>query len=293
MAFAEAVKGNQIRSGRYSAENQEQWNASNRKIFDGGVLERLADAATPGSPVIFIVGMPRSGTSLVEQILASHSVIRGAGELDLVGRLAAGLGDTIGSQRAYPDCLEEMGVAQIEALSVDLKARYRTLAGTAELVTDKMWQNFEYLGLIQLLLPAAKVIHCRRDPRDTGLSCFLQGFGVAGPPFSYSLPAITHYYRQYLEMMNYWQRILTLPILDVQYEDVVSNPETQIRRLLEFLSLEWEPGCLEFHRNRRVVRTASSDQVRRPIFSSSVGRHGNYSSQLADFFAALQAQDNG
>ncbi len=113
------------------------------------------------------------------------------------------------------------------------------------------------------------------------------------PPFSYSLPGIAHYYGQYLEMMNYWQRGLALPILDVQYEEVVTNPEVQIRRLLEFLGLEWEPACVEFHRNRRVVRTASSDQVRQPMYRSSVGRHRNYSVHLAEFFAALQASDDG
>ena len=293
LAFAEAAKGNQIRSGRYSAENQEQWFVRNRKIFDGGVLERLAGAAALESPVIFIVGMPRSGTSLVEQILASHSKIYGAGELDSIVRLATGLGDVIDSRRVYPECLEEAKADQIEALSADLGARYRTLAGTAGLVTDKMWQNFEYLGLIQLLLPASKVIHCCRDPRDTSLSCFLQGFGVAGPPFSYSLPGIAHYYRQYQEMMNYWQRTLKLQILDVQYEEVVTSPEVQIKRILEFLGLQWESDCLKFHRTRRVVRTASSDQVRQPIYRSSVGRHSNYSGHLAEFFAALPVYDDG
>ena len=292
-AFAEAEKGNRIRSGQYSEKRQERCFARSREVFDGGVLQHPGSVAMQDSPVIFIVGMPRSGTSLVEQILASHSNVHGAGELDLVGRLAAGLGQTVDAQLAYPDCLEKLDTGQIKALSADLSGRYAALAGTAGLVTDKMWQNFEYLGLIQLILPAARVIHCRRDPRDTGLSCFLQGFGVAGPPFSYSLPGIAHYYAQYLALMNYWQRTLALPILDLQYEELVTGPEAQIRRLLEFLGLEWEPACLEFHRNRRLVRTASSDQVRQPMYRSSVGRYRNYSAHLGEFFAALQAGGDG
>ncbi len=291
-AFAEAGKGNRIRSGRYSQKRQERWFARTREVFDSGVLQHPGSVARH-SPVIFIVGMPRSGTSLVEQILDSHSQIHGAGELGHVGRTAAGLAEFIGSQRPYPDCLEELKPGQIEALFTDLAGRYAALTGTSGLVTDKMWQNFEFLGLIQLLMPAAKIIHCRRDPRDTGLSCFLQGFGAAGPPFSYSLSGIAHYYGQYLEMMNYWQRTLALQILDVQYEELVTDPEAQIRRLLEFLSLEWQPACLDFHRNSRLVRTASSDQVRQPMYRSSVGRHGNYSAHLSEFFAALQAGGDG
>lgn len=293
MAFAQAEKGNRIRSGRYSEKNQEQWFARTREIFDGDVFERLAGAVTQDSATIFVVGMPRSGTTLIEQILDSHSRIHGAGELDFVGRLAAGLAESVGSQRMYPDCIGDMKPAHIEALSTVLADQYTVLAGEARLVTDKMWQNFEFLGLIQLLLPASKIIHCRRDPKDTGLSCFLQGFGVAGPPFSYSLSGIAHYYRQYLEMMKYWQHSLTLPILDVRYEDVVTNPELQISRLLKFLDLDWEPGCLEFHRNLRVVKTASSDQVRQPLYQSSVGRHRNYSEHLSGFFTALQACSDG
>ena len=292
-AFAEAEKGNRIRPGRYSEKRQERWFARTREVFDGGVLRHPDSVAMQGSPVIFIVGMPRSGTSLVEQILDSHSKIHGAGELDYVGRIAAGLAESVASQRPYPGCLAELKPGQIEALSADLAGQYAALAGTARLVTDKMWQNFEFLGLIQLMMPAAKIIHCRRDPRDTGLSCFLQGFGVAGPPFSYSLSGIAHYYGQYLEMMNYWRRTLALRILDVQYEELVTDPEVQIRRLLEFLGLEWEPACLEFHRNRRLVRTASSDQVRQPIYRSSVGRHRKYSVYLSEFFAALQAGGDG
>ena len=292
-AFAEAEKGNRIRSGRYSEKRQQRWFARAREVFDGGVLQQPGSVKMRDSPVIFIVGMPRSGSSLVEQILDSHSEIHGAGELDLVGRIAAGLGERVGSQRPYPDCLEALKPGQVEVLSADLVGRYAALTGTARLVTDKMWQNFEFLGLIQLLMPAAKIIHCRRDPRDTGLSCFLQGFGVAGPPFSYSLPGIAHYYRQYLEMMNYWQCTLALPILDVQYEELVTDPELQIRRLLEFLGLEWEPACLEFHRNRRTVKTASSDQVHQPLYRSSIGRHRNYSVDMDDFFAALQASGDG
>ncbi|MCZ6826338.1 MAG: sulfotransferase [Gammaproteobacteria bacterium] len=292
-AFVEAEKANRIRSGRYSEKHQEHCFARSREIFDSGVLQNPGSVAMQESPVIFIVGMPRSGTSLVEQILDSHSNIYGAGELDFVGRIVAGLVESVASRRPYPDCLEEMKPSQIEALSADLRGQYATLAGTARFVTDKMWQNFEFLGLIQLILPAARVIHCRRDSRDTGLSCFLQGFGVAGPPFSYSLPGIAHYYRQYMEMMNYWQRTLTLPILDLQYEELVTDPEVQIRRLLEFLGLEWEPACLEFHRNRRMVKTASSDQVRQPLYRSSIGRHRNYSVHMDDFFAALQARGDG
>ncbi len=253
--------------------------------FSAEAMAALPRSQNDSELPVFIVGMPRSGTSLVEQILASHPAVHGAGELREIGRSARRLGLDLGCP--WPECVGLLDGAVLDELSTAYISRLAGFGGGARRVTDKMWQNFENLGLIELLLPRARVIHCRRDPLDTGLSCYLQSFALAGPPFSYDLAHIGAYYRQYLRLMSHWREVSNLELLEIDYENLVDDPERQSRRLIDFLGLEWDRACLDFHTNPRIVRTASSRQVREPIYRRSVNRHSHYAKLLGPLRQAL------
>jgi tetratricopeptide (TPR) repeat protein len=207
---------------------------------------------------VFIVGMPRSGTSLVEQILASHSQIYAAGERPDLGKLAA----------ATPSSLKQEWLDQ--AAELYLK-RLQALAPEATYITDKQPTNFLYLWLVSLAFPGARVIHCLRDPLDTCLSCYFQNFN-SRQPFAGNLHYLEVVYKQYTRLMDHWQKVLNLKLFPVVYEEIVADPEKVSRNLLDFLALKWEPDCLAFYQNKRLVNTASYDQVRQPIYDRSVGR---------------------
>ena len=223
---------------------------------------------------VFIVGMPRSGTSLVEQIAASHSLVFGAGELRDIGELAAQLGPA-------------MAPAEVERLSETHLARLRALGGGAERVVDKMPDNVFKLGAIATLFPGARVIFCRRDPRDICLSCYFQKFTAGQLTFSYDLADCARRYRETERLAAHWRRVLPLRMIEIEYEALVASLEVESRCLLEFLGLDWEPACLEFHNTRRTVTTASSWQVRQPLYDRSVGRWRHYANHLAPLFADL------
>jgi hypothetical protein len=230
--------------------------------------------------------MPRSGTSLVEQILASHPAVHGAGELTEIGLMAL---STAAGGREYPESVRGLDARSVNAMAAAYGRRLDALAPKAERVVDKMWQNFEYLGFAAMLLPAARIIWCRRDPADLGLSCFFQHFFGDGVPFAYDLAHIGCMVREHERAMAHWRAVLDLDILDLTYETLVADPEAQIRRLVKFAGLPWDPACLRFHQTERVVRTASHAQVRRPLYSSSVGRHRAYARWLGPLYRALES----
>ncbi len=253
-------------------------------VFDRRAMARFPRAVNAEERPVFVVGMPRSGTSLVEQILASHPAVYGAGELTEIGLLALA---TAREGRAYPESVAGLDARALTALADVYRGRLDELAPGALRVVDKMWQNVEYLGFIALLFPAARIVHCRRDPADVGLSCYFQHFFGQGVPFAYDLAHIGRYHRAQARAMAHWRAVLDLPLLDVEYERLVADPETEIRRLVEFAGLSWDPACLRFHETERVVRTASHAQVRRPIYGSSVGRHRAYAPWLEPLYRAL------
>jgi tetratricopeptide (TPR) repeat protein len=230
-------------------------------------FERRAGSGRPDVDPIFIVGLPRSGSTLIEQILASHSSVEGTQELADVPRLVVELQgrepETHGLR--YPAVLEELGAADFERLGqqyLDDTRIYRT--GKPRFI-DKMPNNFRHLGLIHLMLPNARIIDARREPMACCFSNFKQLF-ANGQEFTYGLEQIAGYYRTYLELMSHWNRVLPGRILRVQHEDVVSDLEGSVRRILDFCGLEFEPECLKFHETERSVRTASSEQVRQPLY---------------------------
>jgi tetratricopeptide (TPR) repeat protein len=225
---------------------------------------------------IFIVGMPRSGSTLVEQVLVSHSKVFGAGEVSDLSEAMRKAGLNTRSS-PFPKSIGSCAVQQLEELARDyldrLAARLRNGADHRPIthITDKMLENFRYVGLILKTIPNAKVIHTKRDPVDTCISCFSLHFRSV--EFSYDLGELGRYYASYDKLMEYWHSIASPgAILDVQYEDTVKNLETQARRILDYCGLEWDDACLRFHQTERPVRTSSLIQVRRPIYSSSVGK---------------------
>ncbi|TLZ35550.1 MAG: tetratricopeptide repeat protein [Gammaproteobacteria bacterium] len=245
--------------------------------FDRSALEALRRHGLDSERPVFIVGMPRSGTTLAEQILASHPLVHGAGE-QLYWSFASDV------EAAAPPAER---VATIAGLGREYLATLGKLSAGAARVVDKLPSNFRNLGLIHAALPKARIIHLDRDPLDTCVSIYFQGF-TAGHPYAAAFGDLAHYYREYLRLMAHWRA--TLPpetLLEVRYESLVEEPEAWSRRMLAHVGLPWDPRCLEFHRNERPVLTASRWQVRQPIGRSSVGRWRRYERYLGPLRAAL------
>ena len=240
------------------------------------------DTETP----LFIVGMPRSGTTLVEQILSRHPAVFGAGELADVGRLAEALNAPAGGHPPYADLMDRQKVQVLAGRHLE---RLTRLGGAALRVSDKMPTNFLHLGVIATLFPRARVVHCRRDPLDTCVSCYLQHFH--GLNFTYDLTDLGAFYREYERLMAHWRAALPLRLLEVSYEELVSNQEEVSRRMVAFCGLDWDERCLSFHENPRPVHTRSTLQVRRPIYTSSVGRWKRYEKHLQPLREALTAPE--
>ncbi len=246
-------------------------------------LTAVGRGGNPSELPVFIVGMPRSGTTLVEQIAASHSRVFGAGELNDVPRMSAELP----SPATDPDTIalwQKVGGGMSNAYL----AKLRSFDGHAARVTDKLPDNVFHLGTVAALFPRARVILCLRDERDIGLSNFFQLF-AGGNPYSYDLEDCGHRCRQVERLFEHWRRVLPLRTLEVSYELLVSDLPGQSRRLIKFLDLPWEPACLDFHRTERVVVTQSTWQVRQPLYSRSVGRWRRYEDHLAPLLKALSA----
>ncbi len=283
-AFNHFAAGNDLRAADF--DPSELTRSVDRKIsfFSAERLSTLPRARDRSELPVFIVGMPRSGTSLVEQILFCHPRVQATGELRDIQRLAYALNFTFHDPEREPTT----DLAQFEAASREYLEMLGKRADGAARVTDKMPYNFEHLGLISLLFPGARVIHCSRDPLDTCLSCYFYNF-ARGHLHSFDLAHLGSYYRQYRRLMGHWRDVLDLPILEVSYEAHVDEPERVCREILDFLGLEWDPACLKFHEAKRYVKTASRDQVRRPIYRSSVERWRHYEAHLQPLKDALAA----
>jgi hypothetical protein len=231
--------------------------------------------------------MPRSGTSLVEQILCSHPAIYGAGELAFLTEAADELWKMTGSALPYPGYLQGIKHVHLETVAKNYLDKLSRLATGNELrITDKMPANYWYLGLIYLLFPKARVIHCVRNPLDTCLSIYFQNFANAHK-YTNNLKSIGRVYTIYRQLMGYWRSVLEYPIMDVQYEELLANQEAVSRRLVEYCGLPWDGRCLQFQDNPRMVMTASHDQVRRAFYKTSINRWKNYQPFIGPLLAEL------
>ncbi len=260
------------------------------QAFDADFFQRTASMGLETQRPVFVFGLPRSGTSLVEQILASHGRVFGAGELRLawqaleeVPQLLGRTGDPLA---AVPD-LKEPAIRQ---LGEQYLARLTNLdAGRADRIIDKMPENYLYLGLLAALFPRATFLHCRRDLRDVAVSCWLTNF--AAIDWSNDVGHLAARFAEYRRLMGHFGVVLPVKVHEVVYEEIVADLEGKARRLIAVCGLEWDPACLEFHRTRRAVRTASATQVRTPIYRRSVGRWRHYERELADLFERLPDTD--
>ncbi len=284
--FIHWQKGNALKDVVFDIEAYTRYTDGIRAAFDGAQIERTKGWGNPSEIPVFVLGMPRSGTSLVEQILASHSHVHGAGEREEMLRLADGLADPLNDSRAYPACVSSLTREKTDRIAGDFLSILRRSAPRAARIIDKMPGNFHHVGLIATLFPKAKIIHCIRDPRDTCLSIFFGDF-VGSHPYSYNLTNLGRYYRQYEQLMHHWHDVLPGRILDIHYEDMIEDQEGRSRELVKFCGLDWERACLEFHKTRRNVITRSNAQVRQPIYRSSLGRWKTYEEELKPLTDAL------
>jgi tetratricopeptide (TPR) repeat protein len=253
--------------------------------FTPAYFDRVRGLGIDSEVPLFVVGMPRSGSSLVEQILSHHPEVAGAGELREIPKLVASLPERLGGKDPYPECARQLtGEAARQAAAAYL-GRLEKLAGKAPRITDKMLENFLHLGLIATLFPRARAIHCIRDPLDVAVSCYQQIF--RGLVYTRDLGDFGRYYKEYERLMAHWRSVLPLPVLDVVYEELVADVEGVSRRLVDFCGLPWDDRCLRFYENPRAVRTVSKLQVRRPVYASSIGRWRRYAAHLGPLRDAL------
>ncbi len=258
------------------------------QVFDRELLESRAGQGHPSDEPIFIVGLPRSGSTLLEQILASHSRVEGTAELPYVGIVSNSVGRNRADGVNYPHAVRGLDAAQLRQLGQDYLdlARIHRTEGRPRFI-DKMPNNFPAVGLLHLVLPNAKIIDARRYPLDSCLSCYRQLF-ARGQSFTYDLTDIGEYFLQYQRMMDYWHQVLPGRVLTVQYEDLVTDFDSQVRRLLEFCELPFEDNCVRFWETERPVRTASSEQVRQPIYTQSIHRWRRYAHHLDELIDVLR-----
>ena len=263
-------------------------------------LKRQASVCTPeffserlsvgcaGNEPIFIVGLPRAGSTLIEQILASHSLVEGTKELADIPRLVQRLNgrESQDGGPRYPAILTELDAGQLRRLGENFLVDTQVYRSGKPFFIDKMPNNFRHLGLIRLILPNAKIIDARREPMACCFSNFKQLF-ANGQEFSYGLTDVARYYRAYLDLMSHWDAVLPGKILRVQHENLIADLEGNVRRILEFCGLEFETQCLEFHKTERSIRTASSEQVRRPIYTEGIDQWRNFEPWLAPLSDAL------
>ena len=288
-AFAHWLSGNALKRQQidYDAVATAAHFADIESVFTPALIEAKSGSGDPSALPIFVLGMPRSGTTLVEQILSSHPVVHGAGELNAFGNI---LGEVIGArggQHSYPQCAIDLDGATLREIGTRYVATLAKLAPEAAHVTDKLPGNFLYLGMICLALPNAKIVHTVRNPVDTCLSCFTHLFSEA-LDFSYDLAELGRFYAHYRHLMAHWHQVLPPgTILDVCYEDVVTDLEGQARRLLDHCGVPFDPRCLAFNESARPVRTASAAQVRQPIYKHSVERWRNYERWLGPLLREL------
>lgn len=285
---------NALRLADWRKRGKPEYDPADHERFVNGMMatctpeffERMGGFGLETERPIFIVGLPRSGTTLTEQILANHSQVFGAGELALAHEGFGSLSQLMGRDASALECLDRLDRETARLLAERHLDRLRELHAHAPRVADKMPDNYLYLGLLAALFPNATFIHCRRDLRDVAVSCWMTHFRHIR--WACDPEHIASRFRTHQHLMEHWRRVLPVPVLEVDYEETVADLEGVARRLVAWCGLDWEPGCLSFHEGRRPVRTASVTQVRQPIYTHSVARWKHYEQALAPLLAQLE-----
>ncbi len=251
------------------------------------LVERIGSGCQSNAPIL-IVGLPRSGSTLIEQILASHPDVEGTHELPDLGRVARSVGTQRDDRKSYPQVMPLLDAEELSALGEEyLHRTERHRVGGKPRFTDKLPNNFVHVGFLSLTLPNAKIINAKRHPLDSCLGSFKQLF-ARGQPFTYDQFELAEFYLEYQRVMDHWHEVLPGKVLDVQYENVVDDLETEVRRILEYCELPWDDACLRFYENERAVKTASSEQVRKPIYSTSKHLWRRYERHLGPMIEILE-----
>ena len=286
-SFEFILEGNRLKraSFQYSTAEDKVIFNNIKKVFSSAFFNNLSKTGYPDETPIFILGMPRSGTTLVEQILGSHSQVYGAGELNDLSYVAHTFSSE-GTGNYSHEHVSDLNNNAHFKLGSNYIEKIRKYSANAKYITDKMPNNFKLIGFIKMILPEAKVIHCIRDPMDNCLSIFKNYFSGTHK-YAYDMRELGQYYKLYLDLMIHWRSIFPGFIYDIRYEDLVSDQEEQTRKLLTFCNLPWDESCLSFYKTKRRVATASTIQVSRPIYRDSVQLWKKYGSQLEPLQNAL------
>jgi Tfp pilus assembly protein PilF len=278
------------RSYQYSIQSDYDLFEKIKNTFSSDFFAVHMKSGSQDSTPIFILGMPRSGTTLVEQILASHPLVYGAGELTALARLVNDICERRRTAAQFPECIMDLSEDALQGMGADYVKSIREYSDNAVFITDKMPRNFLYVGFIKTILPRAKVIHCVRDPMDTCFSIFKNVF--MGPlRYAYDMDELGRYYNLYHDLMAHWEKVLPGFMHTLKYEELISDQQNQTKRLLDFCGLPWDAACLTFHQTKRRVSTASLAQVRQPIYKDSVALWRRYEKHLQPLKKALHGRE--
>jgi tetratricopeptide (TPR) repeat protein len=280
-AFDHYLVANTLKRNTITYEPQSHTDFVDRltETYSKTYFRNLGPGGSDSNLPLFIVGMPRSGTTLVEQIISSHPQVYGAGEIEFIGRIEERLAGDYAAKSDYPECMNSCSKETPVVLAREYLEQVRRYSGEAVRITDKDPGNFHRIGLIKTLFPKARIFHCQRNPMDTCASIFFNHF-AKGNEYAFNLDELGHYYIDYENLMSHWKSLFPEDIMTVEYENLVKNQEEVSRRLIDHAGLDWDDLCLRFHDNTRAVRTASSSQVREPIYTRSVNRWKQYEKQL-------------
>lgn len=285
-AFSHFQRGNNYAAREYTTQSDDTFFNNIKTSFTRDRLSILKHSVQSGVLPVFIVGMPRSGTSLTEKILSRHSKTHAAGELPDIPNISNILTDKSGNTIRFPEDIHLVEDKCINQLSRQYLDKLASLANRESVVTDKLPHNFLFLGLIELLFPKSRIIHCIRNPIDTCLSNYFQYFS-SPLNYAYKLENIANHYNQYHSLMSHWKDNLDLDILEIEYEDLVKNQENTSRKIINFCGLEWEDECLSFYESNEITRTASYEQTQQPIYKQSVDRWKNYKKHIKQLIDKL------
>lgn len=279
-AFESATRANAISRYEFDPDLYAQQVSTLIEIWSPQNMREFPASSCQSQVPVFVAGMPRSGTSLIDQIIDAHPLAAGVGELASLEQFAMRLSQAYNPEAPAPKRFGSLNRFRWTRAAQDYVKQITSQAPGAQRVVNKALGNNKLVGLLGRLFPNTRVIHAMRDPRDVAVSCYMGGFNNRMHPWTTRLEWAACAWEQSQRLMEHWRRVLEIPILDVRYEELVADPEPQMRRLIEFLGLEWDEACRDFHSTRRTVRTLSYDQVNRPIYTSSAGRHARYAPQL-------------
>jgi len=261
-----------------------------KDTFNKNTFDKYVGCGSSDSKAIFILGMPRSGTTLVEQILSNHPDVFGGDECEFIQNLLIkNFGKKIDNIKSYFDGLINFDIKKFNEIGLEYLEKMKNISKNSKRHTDKMPENFLWIGFIKLILPKAKIIHCYRNSKDNCLSIYKNHFPGGKINYSYDLAKIVEYYNLYSDLLKYWNSLFPNFIFNVKYEDLILNPEKEIKNLLKFCKLDWNNNCLNFHNNKRIVKTASDVQARSKIYNSSVNSWKNYENYLTKYFTKLNS----